>query len=37
MPELWGLYEAAPGHRVTPSCTGPIEVLHEGDHVHLAW
>jgi hypothetical protein len=37
LPDLWGLYEAAPGHRVTPGCTGPEEVLHEGDHIHIAW
>src|SRR5687768_9017565 len=35
MPHLWGLYEAAIAQRVTPSCTGPEEVLHEGDHVHV--
>lgn len=23
--------------RVTPRCTGPEEVIDEGDHVHLAW
>lgn len=23
--------------RVTPRCTGPEEVLDEGDHLHIAW
>jgi hypothetical protein len=28
---------AAWSQRVTASCTGPEEVINEGDHVHLAW
>ena len=23
--------------RVTPACTGPEEVVMEGDHLHIAW
>jgi hypothetical protein len=23
--------------RVTPRCTGPEEVLDEGDHLHVSW
>lgn len=23
--------------RVSSTCTGPEEVINEGDHVHLAW
>jgi hypothetical protein len=23
--------------RVSPRCTGPEEVLDEGDHLHVAW
>lgn len=23
--------------RITPRCTGPEEVINEGDHVHVAW
>ena len=23
--------------RVTPRCTGPEEVIDEGDHLHIAW
>lgn len=23
--------------RVSPSCTGPEEVIDEGDHLHVAW
>ena len=23
--------------RATPRCTGPEEVLDEGDHIHIAW
>lgn len=34
----WSSFVAtARAQRVSPSCTGPEEVLHEGDHVHLAW
>lgn len=25
------------GQRVTEGCTGPEEVLDEGDHIHVAW
>lgn len=28
---------AAWQQRVTARCTGPEEVLNEGDHIHLAW
>lgn len=27
----------APAQRVSAGCTGPEEVLDEGDHIHLAW
>ncbi len=27
----------ARAQRVTPRCTGPEEVIDEGDHIHLAW
>lgn len=23
--------------RVSPNCTGPEEVIDEGDHIHVAW
>ena len=29
--------KAAWGLRVSPNCTGPEEVIDEGDHVHVAW
>lgn len=27
----------ARAQRVTPGCTGPEEVIDEGDHLHVAW
>lgn len=27
----------ARSQRVTPACTGPEEVVDEGDHLHVAW
>lgn len=27
----------APAQRITARCTGPEEVIDEGDHIHLAW
>lgn len=27
----------ANAQRITPGCTGPEEVIDEGDHVHVAW
>jgi len=24
-------------HRASPNCTGPEEVIDEGDHIHVAW
>lgn len=27
----------AKAQRVTPRCTGPEEVVDEGDHLHVAW
>ena len=29
--------EHAKAQRVSPSCTGPEEVIRESDHIHLAW
>jgi hypothetical protein len=29
--------QTARAQRVSPNCTGPEEVINEGDHVHVAW
>jgi uncharacterized protein YcbK (DUF882 family) len=35
--ELAAAASTAWAQRVGPSCTGPEEVIDEGDHLHIAW